>query len=380
MLDATLDATLGAMLAALSARVLDLAVAIQQIPAPTFAEARRASYLQACFEAEGLADVWVDELGNLYGRLPGAGNSPPLVVSAHTDTVFPVGTDLRVQRQADCIHGPGIGDNALGVAGLLGLVWALREKRAALPGDLWLAANVAEEGLGDLRGMRWVVERFGKRPLAYLVLEGMALGQVYHRGLGVRRYRITARASGGHSWVDFGRRSAIHELAKLVTRLTDLPLSKRPRCSLNVGVIAGGTSVNTIAAEAWLELDLRAESAQALLGLVEGVESLAREANREDVKVSMEVIGDRPMGKIPAGHPLVQLARRCLEAQGVKPNLTIGSTDANLPLSRGLPAVCLGLSTGGRAHTLQEYIHTAPLQKGLACLVELVEGAFRLPV
>jgi acetylornithine deacetylase/succinyl-diaminopimelate desuccinylase-like protein len=226
--------------------------------------------------------------------------------------------------------------------------------------------------------MRRVVERFGDRPLAYLVLEGMSLGQVYHRGLGVRRYRITARTPGGHSWVDFGRPSAIHELAKLVTRLTALPLSKRPRCSLNVGVIAGGTSVNTIAAEAWLELDLRSESAQALLNLVEEVETLVVGAGCEDVRVCMDAIGERPLGRIPARHPLVLLARRCLEAQGIKPNLSIGSTDANVPLNRGLPAVCLGLSTGARAHTLQEFIYTAPLQKGLACLVDVVEGAFRV--
>ena len=365
------------MVASPSARVLDLAVAIQQIPAPTFAEEQRSAYLRACFEAEGLSDVWVDELGNLFGRLPGVGVSPPLVVTAHTDTVFPAGTDLRVQREVERIHGPGIGDNALGAAGLLGLVWALREKQITLPGDLWLVANVCEEGLGDLRGMRRVVERFGDRPLAYLVLEGMSLGQVYHRGLGVRRYRITARTPGGHSWVDFGRPSAIHELAKLVTRLTALPLSNRPRCSLNVGMIAGGTSVNTIAAEAWLELDLRSESAQALLNLVEGVETLVVGAGCEDVRVCMDAIGERPLGRIPARHPLVQLARRSLEAQGLKPNLSIGSTDANVPLSRGLPAVCLGLSTGARAHTLQEYIYTAPLQKGLACLVEVVERVFR---
>jgi tripeptide aminopeptidase len=371
---------LGARFTTLSARVLDLAVAIQQIPAPTFSEAQRGAFLQVRFEEEGLADIDVDELGNVYGRLPGAGLCSPLVVSAHTDTVFPASLDLHVQHDADRISGPGIGDNSLGVAGLLGLVWALQEKRSALPGDLWLVANVAEEGLGDLLGMRRVVERFGDLPLAYLVLEGMALGQVYHRGLGVRRYRITAHTAGGHSWVDFGRPSAIHELAKLVARLTALPLSKRPRCSLNVGIISGGTSINTIAAEAWLELDLRSESAQALLNLVERVEWLVQEVNRQELAVSMELIGERPMGQIPVQHPLVQLARRCLEAQGIKPNLTIGSTDANVPLSRGLPAVCLGLSIGGGAHTQQEYIHTAPLQKGLDCLVEVVEGSFRLLV
>jgi len=365
------------MNAALLTRVVDLAVAIQQIPAPTFAEAQRAAFLRLLFEQQGLSDVIMDELGNVVGRIPGMGLQPPLVVTAHTDTVFPTSTDLRLQRQAERIYGPGIGDNSLGVAGLIGLTWALQEQKITLPGDLWLAANVGEEGLGNLCGMRRVVDRFGERALAYIILEGMALGQVYHRGLGVQRFRITAHTAGGHSWVDFGHPSAIHELTGLVTRLTAIPLPKHPRTSLNVGLIGGGTSVNTIAAEAWLELDLRSESERALLALHQQVDALARGAEREGVRVSIEPIGDRPVGKIAASHSLVRLVKRCLETHGIKPSLSIGSTDANLPLSRGLPAVCLGLTTGGGAHTLQEYINTAPLQNGLSCLVDIVRGVFQ---
>ena len=188
--------------ASLTARVLDLAVTIQQIPAPPFGEAQRAAFIRDRFEVEGLCDVTMDELGNVYGRLPGGAdqNPPceagdnrdlrPLIVSAHLDTVFPFDTDLRVRREADKIFGPGIGDNSLGLAGLFGLRWALRQERApnrVLPGDLWLVANVGEEGLGDLRGMRKVVDRFGGSALAYLILEGMAFGHIYHRALGVQR-------------------------------------------------------------------------------------------------------------------------------------------------------------------------------------------------
>lgn len=368
---------------ALIQRVLDRAVAIQQTPAPTFYEGQRAALVQEGFLAEGLVDVQIDERGNVYGRLPGAGVGRPVVVSAHTDTVFPASTDLRLRRETDKIYGPGIGDNSLGVAGLFGLVWMLRERSAAasnpdLPGDVWLVANVGEEGLGDLSGMRAVVERFGDSPRAYLVLEGMAFGQVYHRALGVQRYQITINTTGGHSWVDYGRPSAIHELAALVTRLNNLPVSRSPRTSLNVGKISGGTSVNTIAPEATLELDLRSEGEQTLKNLVERVLHLVAAANRPEVKASCQVIGSRPAGKIPADHPLVILARGCLADLGIEPNLTIGSTDANIPLSRGLPAVCIGLSSGHGAHTVQEYIHTSPLALGLAQLAALTVGVFNL--
>ncbi|HEX9028131.1 MAG TPA: M20/M25/M40 family metallo-hydrolase, partial [Anaerolineales bacterium] len=266
-------------------RIIDLAVEIQQIPAPTFAEERRAEYLRARFLAEGLSDVTCDAVGNVYGRWLGNGNAAPLVISAHLDTVFPEATDLSVRREADKIAGPGIGDNSLGVAGLLGLVWVLRERGVTLPGDLWLVANVCEEGLGDLRGMRAVVDRFSDQVIAYLILEGLALGQIYHRGLGVQRFRITAATHGGHSWVDYGRPSAVHELAALVTRITALSLPAEPRTSLNVGVIAGGTSINTIAAEAHLELDLRSEGEQALNNLVSQVKALVQAANRPGVQM-----------------------------------------------------------------------------------------------
>jgi len=364
-------------------RLLDLAVTVQQIPAPTFAEGQRAVFMREQFSNEGLCDIAIDEAGNVYGRLPGTGFAPPLVVSAHLDTVFSSSTSLAVTRTVERIYGPGIGDNSLGVAGLVGLVWALRSKpelrsNFGLPGDVWMVANTGEEGLGDLGGMRAVVERFGERVLAYLILEGMALGHIYHRALAVRRYRITLRTPGGHSWVDYGKPSAVHELGGLIARLAALPVHTHPRTSLNVGVIEGGTTVNTIAAEAHLELDLRSEGARALNDLVSQVETLVHAANRPDVQAVVESIGQRPAGKISAAHPLVRLAERCLAEQGLRPNLTIGSTDANIPLSRGLPALCLGLSTGGGAHTLNEYVNIPPLNQGMEQILGVVAGAFKL--
>jgi tripeptide aminopeptidase len=364
------------MKSSITESILDLAVEIQQIPAPTFAESRRAEFVLNCFQENGLQEVCLDAVGNVYARLPGKSDAPPSVVSAHLDTVFPITTDLAVRRSTDEIAGPGIGDNSLGVAGLFGLVWSLRQRGVHLPGDLWLVANVGEEGLGDLRGMRAVVDRFGEQPLAYIILEGMALGQVYHRALGVRRYRVTFRTQGGHSWVDYGRPSAVHEMAAFVVRLTSLQMPQKPRTTLNVGMISGGTSINTIAPEAFFELDLRSKDQATLDRLSSQVEKMAAEAARSDVKVSAEVIGWRPPGQIAANAPLVRLACNALEAQGIQPRLHTGSTDANIPLSRGLPAVCLGLTHGYGAHTQGELIYTQPLAQGLAQLVALMEGIY----
>lgn len=362
---------------ALTERVIDLAVAIQQIPAPTFSESRRAEFVRQGLEAERLEDVSMDATGNVYARLKSEGSQAALVVSAHLDTVFPAETDLSIQREEGRIAGPGIGDNSLGVAGLFGLLWALQQDHKPLGRDIWLVANVGEEGLGDLCGMRAVVDRFGSQAEAYLVLEGMALGQVYHRGLGVRRYRIEIETQGGHSWVDYGRPSAVHELGKLVIQLAQLVLPANPRTTLNVGVIGGGTTVNTIASQAYLELDLRSESVEALAELDAQVQALVRAADQQDVRATGVVIGERPVGEIPREHPLVRHAVECLESNGLSARLNIGSTDANVPLSRGLPAVCIGLTNGGGAHTSAEFIHTRPLEQGLGQLVALVERLCR---
>jgi acetylornithine deacetylase/succinyl-diaminopimelate desuccinylase-like protein len=356
--------------------VIELAVQIQQIPAPTFDEKQRGEFVRARFVQEGLQDVLTDKRGNVFGRWNKGGRSgseKPLIVSAHLDTVFPAGTNLEVKRETDKVYGPGIGDNSLGVAALFGLLWKLRERDFDPPGDLWFVANVCEEGLGDLLGMKAVVERFGADVQAYLVLEGLALGHVYHRAVGVKRYRLTARTTGGHSWSDYGKPSAIHELARLVVQLTSLELPTHPRTTINVGKISGGTSVNVIASEASLELDLRSEGQEALAELISRVEGLIHNANRNEVQIDATVIGQRPAGEMRSNHPLVKLGEECLREQGVSPILTSGSTDANVPLSKGYPAVVLGISTGGSAHTIHEYINVEPVAWGLEQLVSFVE-------
>lgn len=363
----------------LARRVIDLATRIQQIPAPTFAEAKRAVFVRDSFmrEPNGLKDTGIDETGNVLTRLAGKGSGKPLIISAHLDTVFPAGTDLRLTRQPERIYGPGLGDNSLGVASLLGLSWSLRERNVELPGDVWFVANVCEEGLGNLRGMKAIADRFGAEVHAYLVIEGLALGHVYHRAIGVKRYRVTARTAGGHSWSDYGQPSAVHELAGLVVQLTSLDLPARPRTTLNIGKISGGTSVNVIASEAMLDLDLRSEGQGSLAELVSVVERVIAAANRQGVTFETEVIGQRPAGEIDANHLLIKLAKQSLREQGLEPALISGSTDANVPLSKGYPALVLGVTTGGGAHTKNEYINTGPVAKGLEQLVSFVSRVWQ---
>lgn len=355
----------------------ELAVQIQQIPAPTFEETERAQFVLEMFRQNGLSQPQMDSVGNVLACIPGAGTDSPIVVSAHLDTVFSAETDLAVRRAAGRIYGPGIGDNSAGVAGLFGLQTMLQANNIRLPGDVWLAANTCEEGLGDLRGMKAICERFGPSPRLYLVLEGMALGHIYHRAIGVRRYKITCHTRGGHSWTDYGEASAIHELARLVTALSELALPVNPRTTLNVGRISGGTSINTLAAQAWLELDLRSEGESALKDLIQQTESLVESSSRRGVWFEAEVIGQRPAGELALNHPLLRHARHCLSAEGIEPILTQGSTDANIPLSLGYPSLVLGLTHGSGAHTLDEYIETEPLQQGADQLFNFIRNAWQ---
>ncbi|HLB47372.1 MAG TPA: M20/M25/M40 family metallo-hydrolase [Anaerolineales bacterium] len=358
--------------------VIDRAIAIQQIAAPTFEERERAEYVAREFNALGLKDVEIDELGSVFARRPG-GPATPILVAAHIDTVFPRGTDLTIERTPNRVVGPGIGDNSLGVAGLFAIVETLNAASVETPGDLWLTANVGEEGLGDLRGMRRVVERLGRRVRAMIVIEGMAYGHVYHQAIGVHRLRITASTEGGHSWHDYGRPSAVHGLVQLAAQITMLSAPVSPKTTFNIGQIGGGTSVNTIAREAALELDLRSEDPDTLAELVGQVESLIRDAAAPGLAVTHAVTSQRPPGSIPIDHPLVQLAAESLRTLGAEPVYERGSTDANIPLSLGLPAVVIGLCKGSNAHRPDEYIETNMLENGMKQLLMVVLGAYTLP-
>ncbi len=357
-------------------QVLDLAIEIQQVPSPTFQEKERAQLIVKKFKEEGLEDVSIDENNNVYARLPGKGEKRPIIISAHLDTVFPFHTDLTIRKKENKILGPGLGDNSLGVAGLFGLLWSIRAQDILLPGDIWLVANSCEEGLGDLKGMREIVKKFESSPLAYLVLEGMGQGNIYHKGLGVKRFHIIAKTLGGHSWGDYGAPSAIHEIVKLIQKIILIKLPKDPRTSLNVGKIVGGTSINTIASEASFHLDLRSEKDAELNELVIEVIRIIQDSEYPGVQFDIEKIGDRPAGGLSQNHPLVKLAVDVIRQNGGIAKLIVGSTDANIPLSMGLPAICIGLTAGGRAHSKDEFILTDPLQKGLDQLEKIIFRIF----
>lgn len=362
-------------------QIADLCLRIQQIPAPTGAEQERAEFVAAHLQSRGLEEVEIDETPNVYARVTGRTTGPGLMVSAHLDTVFPEGTDLTSRREGERLCGPGVGDNSMGLAGLLTLAQELAGAGIPPACDVWFVANACEEGLGDLRGMRRAVDRLGAQIKACLVLEGVSsnLGTVTHRGLGVRRYKIEVRAKGGHSWGSFGEPSAIHQLVRVANLITHWEVPKSPRTTFNIGVIEGGTSVNTIAERASLLLDLRSEDADALKKLITRAEELVDAADAiGDAKFTATVVSDRPVGEIPANHPLVVAATESLRDAGVPTDgiqLRIGSTDANIPLSRGIPAVTIYLAEGHDVHRTSEWLSLEPLPAGMTMAWRLLQWA-----
>lgn len=361
---------------------INLIQAIQQIPAPTFAEAERAAFVESHMLALGLHDVRQDDLHNVYGRFPGQHRRAPLIITAHLDTVFPLETDLRIRENGRLLSGPGIGDNSTGVAGLLLLAKSLIENQIQLTNDVWLVANVCEEGLGDLRGIRAVVEKFGQSA-KYIIVEGGLFGQISHQAIGVRRFRLEVSGPGGHSWGSFGAASAIHVLGHLISAIDKLPVPTSPRTTYNVGIIEGGTSINTIAQSAALQLDLRSEEPSALQQLVDSVTDIVQQTNQlrrdEGIHVTMTAIGSRPPGQISRHTALVKTAVDALHyvgSQGI--TFMMGSTDANVPLSKGFTAVVLGLTESGNAHRLDEFIDPTRLPDGLSqlLLVTLATAGF----
>lgn len=353
--------------------VIDLAIAIQQVPAPTFAEHERARFVQTLFEENHLLDIEMDELGNVYGRYPGHKSDAPVIVSAHSDTVFAADTDLTVRREPNKVYGPGIGDNSMGVAGLVYLITVLTKHGIKPKQDIWFVVNVGEEGLGDLNGMRSVTDRFGHAG-AFIVIEGGMFGCVLHEAIGVRRYRVRVTAEGGHSWNDFGRPSAIHVLSHIISTIDRIDVPTKPKTTYNVGVIEGGRSVNTIAQTAEFLLDLRSEEANGLAYLITRFERIVAQARlKYDAEIVVEQIGDRPAGRLYRTDPLVKKAAQALKAVGWEETRYIrGSTDANIPLSRGLAAVCIGLCQAKNAHRLDEFIDTINLARGMSQLLLLV--------
>ncbi len=352
-------------------RLLKTTLEIQAIPAPTFKEELRANYVRVAFDEIGLKDISVDNVGNVYGRIRG-GEGRPLILTAHMDSVFPIETSLEVTHRDNRIIGAGVGDNAVALGVLLELPNDLQI--SGLQSDVWFVGTVGEEGLGNLIGMKDVVRRFGDEVSGYIVIEGMALGYIYHRGLPISRFRIDANTMGGHSWIHDGRPSAVHILIELSSQLIKLDLPQSPKTTLNIGRIQGGTSINTIASHAEIEIDIRSDAAEEIGAIETQIRDLTAGINTDEVTIEMTNIGTRPAGAISEKHPLVLVALDSYKAIGKEIcSLEAGSTDASYPLSLGLPAICVGITKGGGAHSLNEYIEISPIERGYAALLDLIE-------
>lgn len=351
---------------------------IAQTPAPTFQEGARAELITDLWRDLGY-DPQRDEVGNVLVRLstPSLDALPALMLASHLDTVFDAGTDVRVREDAGKLVGPGVGDNSASLAVLTALLRDLRGQLHTLRRPLWVVANVAEEGLGDLRGAKHLLARHAPHLGAFVAVDGY-MGVAVTRGVGVRRYRATFHGPGGHSWGDTAP-SALHAAGRAIRDLYALPLPVTPRTTLNVGVAGGGTSVNSIAATADLLLDLRSLDAALLDDLDRRAVATLHAAAREvGVTVRLERVGDRPGGDLHSD-ALLPLVREAAQGVQLEIRTASSSTDANAAAPYDLPAVAIGVYRGGNAHRTDEWVQGASLAPGLKFLRRFVELYQRQP-
>ena len=346
-------------------------VRVAEIPAPTFDESARAGYMAAALSELGLEAVEVGADENVYALLPGAGPDarPALALFAHLDTVFGHDVDVTVSKRDGRLYVPGVGDNSAGIAGVLCALRAMREAGVQPDRPVWIVGTVGEEGLGDLRGARAATERLADDCDAVIAVEGSFFGRVSHTAVGSRRWRVRMHAEGGHSWHDFGRPSAVHALVTAAAQIAALRVPSEPRTTFNIGEVRGGTGVNVIAECAELVIDMRSVDAAALDALATRIRSIVEGSAGAGVRVEIAEVGYRPAGAAPAAHPLVQTCAAVLTHLGVAPQYAAASTDANAPLGRGIPAVTLGVTRGGGAHTLGEWIEVTPMIRGVQQLI-----------
>lgn len=364
-------------------------VELTEIPAPPFKEEARARAMAEKFRAAGLKDVTIDAEGNVLGLRPGTDPKAKLVaIAAHLDTVFPEGTPIKVTREGTRLAAPGVGDDTRGLAALLAYVRALDAGKVATRAPILFVADVGEEGRGDLRGVRYL---FTKGPMkdrigAFISVDGSGMAHVTTGGVGSKRYRVTFKGPGGHSYGAFGIVNPMAAMAGAITDLYKIDLPAKPRTTYSASVVGGGTSVNAIPDRAYVDVDMRSESAESLAALEKRfltivadavtAENAARSTREGKVSAEPEVIGDRPAGSTPADAALVKSTAAAVRAFGYTPAFGAGSTDANLPMSLGIPAVTIGSGgSGGRGHSVDEWIDVARpesvrgLQAGLLALV-----------
>ncbi|MEI6115446.1 MAG: M20/M25/M40 family metallo-hydrolase [Burkholderiales bacterium] len=367
-------------------RTLQDLKALTEIPAPPFKESRRAEAFLKRMQELGLKDAAMDAEGNVIGVRRGSGHGPKLLVSAHLDTVFPEGTDVTVKSREGKLYAPGISDDTRGLVVLLSWIKALNERKIQTVGDLVFVGNVGEEGLGNLRGMKAIFRDMPDID-AMLGLESGAENRITNGGTGSHRYDVVFKGPGGHSFGAFGQvPSAIHAMGRSISKIGDVRPPEDPKTTFTVGTVKGGTSVNAIAGDATLALDIRSNSADTLAAVEKelmaaialGVdEENARWGSEARIAFETRLIGDRPAGRTPEDAVIVQAAQAALKANGKKPELRTSSTDANVPMSLGIPAIILASGgKNGSTHALGEWLDPANewvnAQIGLTAALALV--------
>lgn len=362
-------------------------VHLTEIPAPPFGEEERAEEFARMLEEAGADSVFIDEEGNVFGVRSGRG-AGRIVVSGHLDTVFPEGTDVTVERRGDTLFAPGIGDDARGLATVLSVLRAMDAADIRTRSEIWFMGTVGEEGLGDLRGVKHLFREGGPRVDAFVSVDGTQLGSIVNRALGSRRYRVTFTGPGGHSWGAFGLGNPAHALGRaihLFEQRADEFTSRGPRTSYNVGRIGGGTAINAVPYEAWMEVDMRSLEQERLMRIDSTFRSVmdraleeANEVRRhgDPLEVETELVGDRPSGEVPPSDPLVQRAAATAAHFGADPGLERSSTDSNTPIAAGVPAVTVGGGGEGQgAHSLDEWwLDTGEAYRGVQRVLLLVLG------
>jgi acetylornithine deacetylase/succinyl-diaminopimelate desuccinylase-like protein len=355
-------------------RTIEDQIATCQIEAPPFKEARRAEDLRARFAAMGLRNVRIDSVGNVIAERPGAPGEPVVVISGHLDTVFPEGTDVTVRREGTILRAPGIGDDCRGLAILLGIARAMDQAQVRTRGTIIFVGTVGEEGAGNLRGVRHLFSHELKDRVDYFIsVDGTGLG-LTKDAVGSHRYTVTFRGPGGHSYGDFGVPNPVHALGRAIAKVSEFQVPSDPRVTFSVGVIQGGTSVNSIAMNASMQVDMRSVDAGALQVLDDRFQAAIREALAEEnarwqsgerLTVSVDTIGIRPAGSQPADAAIVRAANAAGRSLGFDVPAVASSTDANIPIGLGIPAVTIdGGGKGGGAHSLGEWFDTADSHLG----------------
>jgi tripeptide aminopeptidase len=353
-------------------------IRICSVPASPFAEQERAEYLRKKFLEIGLLDAQLDDEGNCLGLWRGSFQSPLMVVSAHLDTVFSPDTDFSVKQRDQRLLAPGIGDDGCGLAALIAIARALVITQTETIGSILFVGTVGEEGDGNLRGVRYLCSSgpWAGRIDSFLSFDGPGVDRITNRALGSRRYRVRLTGPGGHSWGDFGIPNPVHALGRAISRLASYPLPKEPRTTFNVGKIEGGASVNAIPSEARMDVDLRSTEETELKRLdayfrravleAADQENDARRPGDAPLSVNIDLVGERPTGQTPPNSHLVELAREATRAIGFEPQLEQSSTDSNLPISLGIPAITIGAGgTSGLSHTLDEWYDPRNRDRGL---------------